>query len=77
MHYDGYGLEPLAVLGPENEDCGADSHFQHLKHFFAGYRSAITGTAGETDDSPHSPDSARDTSWRMGFAQGLKDLNNR
>lgn len=77
MHYDGYGLEPLAEILMESADCSADSHFQHLKHYFCGYRSAVAGIAKEADESPHSPDGARDTSWRMGFAQGLQDLNNR
>lgn len=75
MHYDGYGLEPLAEIVVESAGCSADSHFQHLKHYFCGYRSAVTGDAQDVEESPHSPDGARDISWRMGFLQARKDLN--
>lgn len=72
--YGGYGLEPLEELNMNNPSCGEDAHFQHLKHYFAGYRSAITNLAEDVDESPHHPDGAKDISWRAGYTQGRKDL---
>lgn len=57
------GLDPTCSLG---------ANLSHLVHVFEGYRAAITQ---DEETQPYSPGSARDFSFRLGYALALKDQN--
>jgi hypothetical protein len=47
----------------------ADANAQHMMHLLEGYRAFMTGE----EDPPFSPGSARDFSWKAGFAKAKED----
>lgn len=51
-------------------EASADANCQHQMYMLEGYRAYVLG--GETDTG-YSPGSARDISWKAGYAQAEKD----
>jgi len=52
-----------------------DAEAQHMKFTFEGYRSYVAMSAEAEDESPYSPDGARDFSWREGYRMARQDAS--
>lgn len=64
-------MDSLSEMFGDDEDASIDARFQHLKHFFRGYRDFVNGASPFT--SPYSPGGARNRSWKMGACLAHND----
>jgi len=57
--------------------CFVADNLDHILYLFEGYRACVLKDQDYNENySPYSPHGARDISWKIGYKQAMKDIEN-